>query len=463
MKKRIFLLLPMIFCVGWLHAQTTNDLLNLLIENKTISQEKADSLRADFSIRQQASLPDKKIRIDLEMRPRTEYRNGYSQIPNDTTVGTAFVNQRTRLGVNFVWDNRIALQFTLQDARVWGSVDPRSQNGTVNVFEAYAEPTLFPGFSMRIGRQKLIYDNQRLFAENDWRSTGVSHDAVVLKYATSRLTTDLVLAFNQTSERLFGTGYYPSGWTNYKSLGMSFLKFNVTPNWILTSMQTADGYQVTGKDEKINYRFTNGGRLEYTSGSLYLTLAGYYQWGHNKSGQVLDAWYLQPEIKYNVTMLFSIRAGAELFSGGNTQFPTGMDKSFVPLYGVVHRFNGSMDIIGTFPTDLGGAGLVNPYLFLIQTLGKKSELRCDFHLFSNKEDFFKSGKKYDRYLGFENDWTYTYKPNSFTTLMAGVSWADVSETLAFIKKAGTGSASHTPFWSFVSVSFKPQILNYLFK
>ena len=34
-------------------AQSTNDILNLLILNKTITQEQADSIRADAAIKQQ--------------------------------------------------------------------------------------------------------------------------------------------------------------------------------------------------------------------------------------------------------------------------------------------------------------------------------------------------------------------------------------------------------------------------
>jgi len=462
MKKILLLFVTALFVVI-ARAQTTNDVLNLLTQNRTITQDQADSLRADFAIKQQANLPDKRIKIDVELRPRAEYRDGYSQIPNDTTVGTGLVTQRTRLGFNFVWDNRIALQVTIQDARVWGGIDPKGQTGTVALFEAYAEPTLYPGLSMRIGRQRLIYDNQRLFAENDWRVTGASYDAMTFKYVNTKLNTDLVMAFNQTSERLFGTGYYPSGWSNFKYLGMHFLKYNFNDKFSLTSMQAVDGNQITNKDEKTNFRFTDGGRLEYTSGSWYATFCGYYQWGSNKTGQKLNAWYVQPEVKYEVPYNFTIRAGAEIFSGGNISGTGSTDKSFVPLYGVAHRFNGTLDLIATFPTDLGNAGLINPYLFLIKNIGKKVELRCDLHTFSNKETYVKSGKSYGKYLGFENDWTFTYKPNSFTTLLAGVSWADVTETLATIKKSGPNAASHDPFWSFVSVTFKPQILNYLFK
>jgi hypothetical protein len=86
-------------------AQTTNDVLNVLVEGNAISQAKADSLRAEYSIRQQSNLPDKKLRIDFEFRPRSEFRNGYQQLRNDTTVGAFFINQRIVKSAGFFGEN----------------------------------------------------------------------------------------------------------------------------------------------------------------------------------------------------------------------------------------------------------------------------------------------------------------------------------------------------------------------
>ena len=52
MKKLIFSFIFLLISISNF-AQTTNDVLNLLIKNKTITQEEADSVRAEAAIKQQ--------------------------------------------------------------------------------------------------------------------------------------------------------------------------------------------------------------------------------------------------------------------------------------------------------------------------------------------------------------------------------------------------------------------------
>jgi phosphate-selective porin OprO and OprP len=58
MKKYFILLL--VLSASRLYSQSTNDILNLLVANKTITQEQADSLRAEASIKEQESAAKKK-------------------------------------------------------------------------------------------------------------------------------------------------------------------------------------------------------------------------------------------------------------------------------------------------------------------------------------------------------------------------------------------------------------------
>ena len=46
---------------GIVFGQSTNDILNVLIANKTITQQQADSLRAEAAIKQQETDANKKI------------------------------------------------------------------------------------------------------------------------------------------------------------------------------------------------------------------------------------------------------------------------------------------------------------------------------------------------------------------------------------------------------------------
>ena len=456
-----FLLFVFLIIAGKIYPQSANDILNVLVEQNTISQDKADSLRAEFAIKQQTALPDKKLRIDAEFRPRTEFRNGYQQLRNDTTTGAFFTNQRLRLSANYAFDNRFVMQVSVQDLRVWGQQDPRSTSATLQLFEGWAEVYITNRFSIRAGRQRLIYDNQRLFAENDWRLSAAVHDALNFRYYNPKLSSELAIAFNQSSERYFGTDYAPSGFSNYKFLAVSYLHYIINDLFTLTGINSTDGYQDKTNPEKINFRYTLGGRAELEMNGFYSTVSAYYQGGKNNSGKDLSAWYLQPEVRYTSAKKFVARIGAEVFSGNNNRITNITDHSFVPLYGVAHRFNGSMDLITKFPADVGGAGLVNPYLFLTQPLSAKLDVRADFHTFHLQQDHYVDDFKTARYLGFENDFLITYKPNTVTKVDLGVSYMLPTESFEIVK--GSGSGNYDLTWVYLSLTFRPQLLSLNFK
>jgi len=459
MRPTVTFVFLLIICSS-IYGQSTNDLLNLLIANKSITQQQADSIRADYAISQQTNQPEKRLLIDFEFRPRTEYRNGYAVLRNDTTTAAFFTNQRSRLSLNYSYNNRFILQFSMQDLRVWGQQDPRSILASLQVFEAWAEPFITDKFSIRIGRQRLVYDNQRLFAENDWRLSGAAHDALNFRYTSPRVSAELAFANNQSSERYFGTDFTPAGFTSYKYLAVNYLKYTINKSTILTFLNSADAFQKKENPEEMNIRYTLGGRFEYQKGNLYGTIASYYQGGKNSNGKDLSAWYFQPELRLITSKGLVGRLGAEFFSGtGN--IPTEVDRSFVPLYGVAHRFNGSMDLIVRFPNDVGGSGLINPYLFIIQPLLKKFEIRSDFHTFHLQTDYYVSDNKVSRYLGFENDWLLSFKPNSVTKIDLGFSYMIPTESFEAVK--GSGNASLTCYWGYLSLTFRPNLFTTRFK
>src|SRR5690606_5417738 len=124
--------------------------------------------------------------VSLEFRPRTELRNGYRQLRTDTTGIAFYTSQRSRLYLTYQRPGFI-FHTSIQDVRIWGEDDPRSTAGTLQVFETYVEPSITERLSVRIGRQKIMYDNQRLFAQNNWRQNAGSHDAVRFVYKAPRL------------------------------------------------------------------------------------------------------------------------------------------------------------------------------------------------------------------------------------------------------------------------------------
>jgi Alginate export len=405
--------------------------------------------------------PENKLKLDFEYRSRAEYRNGYQQLRNDTTVGAFFINQRSRLTASYSMNNRLQLLFSIQDLRVWGQQDPKSTSGTVQVYEAWVEPYVTDKFSVRIGRQKLVYDDQRLFGDFNWRLSGYVHDAVNFRYYSSKVQSETVFAFNQSSERYFGTDYSTSGFTDYKFLAVNYIHYSLDKYFTLTGINSADGYQSKTSPEKLNVRYTLGGRIEAESGNTYATFSGYYQTGTNPAGQPLSAWYLQPEVRYSTGAGLTARLGAEILSGNSMGTVSSTDHSFVPLYGSPHPFNGTMDLFIKFPGDVHNAGLVDPYLFVIQTLVKKFQVRADFHAFYLQSDYVSNNKLIGSYLGFENDWLFSWNPNPVTRIDLGMSYMLPTNSLQIVK--GSGNSKYDLTWSYLSFTFKPVLFKTSFK
>jgi hypothetical protein len=397
--------------------------------------------------------------IEAEFRPRTEYRNGYRQLKPDTARPAFFTDQRSRIYLTYK-THRFIWHTSLQDVRVWGDQDPTTTNGTVQIFETYAEPNLSDKISVRIGRQKIMYDNQRLFAENNWRQTGRAHDAVRFIYHGAKLEADLIGAFNQEKgayERFFETDYSPD-FLNYKLLFVNFIKWKPTDKITLTAINASDGFQDDSVKRENHFRFTSGGRVEFMQEQLYLTVAGYYQYGKTRFGQNLRAFYVQPEIKFEFPKRFTIRLGAEILSGNDATRDNSTSHSFDPLYGVNHRFMGSMDYFTRFPLDVNNAGLINPYLFLFYDISKKITLRADNHLFYSQNDFVRNETIIPRYLGFENDLLFIFNANKFTELQLGYSYLLPTQSMQYIKRVG--NYKNWQDWAFLMITFKPELFRW---
>ncbi|MFM7023760.1 MAG: alginate export family protein [Flavobacteriales bacterium] len=468
--KKTAALLLITFAGSTAYAQqTTENLLNHLISKNVLSQEEADSIRSEAALEAQKNLKNEVFSIDLEARGRSEIRNGFRQLRSDTTYPAIFTSQRTRLNLNYKKE-KFAAALSLQDIRTWGAADPRSNAGTVQVFEAWAEPFFNSNLSLRIGKQRFMLDNQRLFAQNDWRNNAGTHDAVNLIYNTDKFEAQTLFAWNQTTEGNFYTNFAPVGFSNYKSLFVNYLKWK-GEHLALTGINYYEGFQYGGtftknafnRTEHQNFRYTNGGRVEYTIGKFYATLSGYVQWGHNQVGKKLSAFYIQPEVKYTATNT-EIRFGAEIKSGNNPlakdKWATEYDHAFQYPYGVAHRFNGTMEFFASsYPGSTKDVGLINPYFFIEQKIGEKFAVSLQNHLFYSQWIAYDSKTKKNapnNYLGYEGDILLTYRPNKYTKIDLGFSALKADKALEWIS---SGKSDYLPYWSYLQATFNPKLLS----
>jgi hypothetical protein len=182
------------------------------------------------------------MRADLRVRP--EMRNGVcfgSNIVgngscNTPNVGTTpngtrgksndfYVQQMTRVGIGYDLSPDVNFYFEIIDSATWGgsgrngfgslngdawthngsSVGGGGNGGRLGVRAAYMLVRNFAGiqgFSVKAGRQYVVFGNHSLFGTFDWPNTGFSHDGIMLQYSTK--SWDTYFGWFRTSESDLG-------------------------------------------------------------------------------------------------------------------------------------------------------------------------------------------------------------------------------------------------------------------
>ncbi len=395
------------------------------------------------------------LTVSLEYRPRLELHNGFRQLRSDTTAAAIFTSHRARLNFD-IKKKRFAAALSMQDIRTFGAADPRSNAGTVQVFEAWAEPFFNEHLSLRIGKQKFMLDNSRLFAQNDWRNNGGTHDAAKLIYSKGRVASQLLFAWNQSAEGNYFTNFSPVGFNNYKSLLVGYLQLkSKNEKLIFSTTNYYEGFQYGKNGAHQNFRYTNGGRLKFQDKKLEAVAMGFIQWGHNNVGKRLSAFYYHAEGSY-VLKYFKVLLGAE-FKSGNSAKADVYDRAFQYPYGVAHAFNGTMEYFANgFAGSSVDFGLFDPYLELSKIVKSKLKIALRNHLFYSQHLAYNKTYAPSKYLGVESDLNLTYYPNGYTKIDLGISAMKASKSMEFIN---AGSANYLSYWTYLQATFTPQLFS----
>lgn len=401
------------------------------------------------------------IDISGEIRPRFEFRNGYKAPMPDGNDPASFISQRTRLNA-FYGDNNFRVKLVLQDVRVWGDVPQLNKSdiyGTA-VHEAWGEVIFSDKFLVKLGRQEIIYDDHRIFGSVGWAQQARSHDAAIIKYAPSENhRIDIGLAYNANGESLYKTDYTVNSYRtfqylwyhgNFNKVGLSFLALN---NGMAYMDETA-----TDTTQKVAYSQTVGPRVTYKGENFKVNAAFYFQGGKNAANRDQSAMYFSANFNYAVSKKFGVGIGGEYLSGTTSQnqaVNTEKDKSFKPLYGTNHKFNGWMDYfyVGSY---MNSNGLIDIYLPLSYKVDKFT-FKLIPHYFmaaatvaQQEEDG--TWKDFSSGLGAEIDFTASYTFNKNVVVSAGYSQMMANESMQVLKG---GNHKNTNNWAWVMFTFKP--------
>ncbi|MCG2613507.1 alginate export family protein [Terrimonas sp. NA20] len=412
------------------------------------------------------------LSLSGQLRTRTEWRDGQGAPLSRGQRPAVFTSQRSRLGLLFNTP-RIKTNLTFQDVRVWGqdaSMINRTTAAANNGFmlhEAWAEIVLSDTASkknplqLKLGRQELIYDDQRLLGNLDWLQQGRRHDAAVLKYTHERFALHTGGAFNQNKEQGSGTVYDntpPGAYTAstngapmYKS--MEFLHASLRqPKGKISLLFFADQFNTYLTDTAGGNisktlttgswsRFTTGIYLTHTFNTIELSASAYHQFGKNGFGKKINGRLFSIAGSYNPGRL-SVGAGTDITT-----------PQFDPLYGTPHKFWGLMDYFYAGSL-FGNNGLADYY---IKTKIKTSDrllIAADFHQFSPAS----SVAGYSRSYGQETDIVATYTLTKEISFEAGYSHFFSDPLLSSPAAKNIVNAKSQANWAYLMINIKPSFL-----
>ncbi len=389
--------------------------------------------------------------IQGELRTRAEYRHGYTTLPAPDADAAFFISQRSRVLFGYKTDN-LSIGLTLQDVRVWGDEELTKDEPSIGLHEAWADIALSNALGVKLGRQELSYDDQRLLGSSDWTQQSRSHDALVLHLRSDGWKTDLGGAFNQKSAAVFGTQYTT---TNYKVLTFLWLEKEVATNLKFSLMGIADGLQKTDSTSDVAFRYTYGGNGEYNIEGFTLKATLYGQSGSDRSKDIA-AYFASASVGYRHENM-GVALGGDLASGTDASEKE-KNQTFNTLYATNHKLYGTMDYFTSLPSHTKNGGLIDLYATLLYEPTQQIKLRLDAHSFSLAADIANptsAGQTLDKALGTEIDLTATYIVNNIITVLAGYSQMFATESMEAIKG---GSRDETANWIWMSVSIKPTFL-----
>ncbi|WP_321285440.1 hypothetical protein [uncultured Sunxiuqinia sp.] len=376
-----------------------------------------------------------------EFRPRTELSHGYKSLATADQDASLFTAQRTRLNARYQ-SEKVITYLVLQDVRTWGSQAQlvANEDYATSVHQAWVEVFFTPEFSLKAGRQELVYDDHRIFGNVGWAHQARSHDLAILKYQ-SEISLHLGIAHHENTNP---TNNIFDGNDAYKNLQFVWVN-KKWDNSSLSLLALNNGIpQLTVDGQEVNYSQTLGGHTRFQLGQFNLAANAYLQTGKTGNGSELNAY----NVLLEATCPRGITWGYERLSG--TAYDDDKNKSFTPLYGTNHKFNGFMDYfyVGNHANNVGLNDIYAKYNYSKD----QWSLNAHIHYFSTAA---KISADASNYLGTELDLGAGWKISPEAKLSCGLSFMFAGENMELIKG---GDHTATNYWSWLMLRVTPNFI-----
>lgn len=382
---------------------------------------------------------DGKLIFDFQEKIRFESRENnfdFNDSVDSLTDDSWFLN-RARLGMKFSPTPFISLYVQGQDTREWDSDRPdiigslgAEGNDSFDLRQAYIEiGGAKKGLSAKIGRQTLLYGDERLVGPLEWANQSRTFDAVKLRYAADKWWVE---AFASSVVKFTDGDFNESDWlddSDTRDQTFSGLYFSTTA----LGKQTTDLYLFHLDEETASGGtsfVTLGTRMKSTPGEFngwdydtemafqtgdvkgreLTAFAGHWATGYTFAGH---AWKPRIGLEYN-------------YGSGDGNAADGDVDTFQNLFPTNHKFYGYMDVFSW-------QNVHNAAITLTAAPTKKLKAQLDYHMFwlaDTSDGWYRANgttlvrpinSAADSYAGSEVDLTLTYKASKNLTLMAGYS------------------------------------------
>lgn len=354
------------------------------------------------------SLSAQTISLDGEYRINPVYSRGFREPMYQGDKAGLYTMQRTRLIINYTKEKDLLSEIIVQDRRFWGDQSDRADVANLSVFRAWVEKFVTPKFSVRLGRQGFVYDEQHLLGDPNWVGTR-AHDAGLLKYETDDFKAHLAFAYNANGQELKREVYDQNAYKNMqfiwlrKDFGQHFVTFTAINRGMEKGDTTSAYTQTFGPHVHIKI----SDKLSFKG--LY-----YHQLGKTTEEQKVNAWFYSAQLIFKPSEAIQFTAGVDAGSGTNQTQLENPDnektRSFDRHYGLLHGHFGYLDYFY----------VVNPTLYGVHDYYLKTKIKVTdrFSIQNHIHDFVSSalindpvaeGKTMPHQLGIENDIILQYK------------------------------------------------------
>ena len=408
------------------------------------------------------------LTIDANLMSRGEFRKGGFPVTTDEKMedNSAFISNRVRLLVGYERDN-LAVKVTAQHSGVWGA----EGGGKFNIYEAWAHLKAKNGLFARIGRQELVYDDERILGNNDWVMAALYHDALKGGYENHGHKLHAVVAYNQNSKNVNGGTFYQNGSQVYKTMQTVWYHYDVPKFPLGVSVLFMNIGMQTGneKDYQTTYQQLLGGYVTYKPRNLTLEAAYYHQMGkasldYSTTGDLpINAWMAAAKATYNLNSQLTAYAGYDYLSGDKQFVVPRKDQmglprhtkmsAFTTTFGSTHKFYGAMDFFyvsayyGTF-----SPGLQNLFAGAIYKPVKGLTLDGSYHYLATSSQLSELNKT----LGHEIELRASYQLMKDVKISLGYSFMKGTDTLEQLKRSSEDKILR---WGWLMLNVSPRILN----